>query len=75
MSYYISGLKDDIRIPVKMFNPMNLGATLGLPKLQEEYVLSSRKPWRPNGHCADKWPVNQVGLKDLMDEGNKNVPP
>ncbi|XP_040996067.1 uncharacterized protein LOC121242242 [Juglans microcarpa x Juglans regia] len=75
MSCYISGLKDDIRVPVKMCNPMNLGAALGLAKLQEEYVLSSRKPWRPNPHFAEKWPVNQNTLKDFSDEGIKNALP
>ncbi|KAF5468849.1 hypothetical protein F2P56_012962 [Juglans regia] len=75
MSCFISGLKDEIRIPVKMFNPLNLGAAFSLAKLQEEHVLSSRKSWRSNNHFGDKWPVEQVALADLANKGPKNLFP
>ncbi|XP_042958134.1 uncharacterized protein LOC122293691 [Carya illinoinensis] len=73
MSCFISGLMDEIRIPVKMFNPLNLGAAFGLAKLQEEYVLSSRKSWRQTSHFADKWPVYNERLVDSSSRGQKEV--
>lgn len=54
LSCFISGLKDEIRIPVKMFNPRSLGAAFGLAKLQEELVMSSRKSWKQNVSFGDK---------------------
>ena len=42
MSCFLSGLKDEIRLPVRMLNPQSLNATFGLAKIQEEYVLSVR---------------------------------
>ncbi|XP_042987252.1 uncharacterized protein LOC122315435 isoform X1 [Carya illinoinensis] len=75
MSCFISGLKDDIRIPVKMFNPLNLGAAFGLAKLQEEYVLSSRKSWRPANHYADKWSINNTGFTDSVSKDHKSLLP
>jgi hypothetical protein len=41
---FLSGLKDEIRLPMRMLNPANLVATFGLAKLQEKYILSSRRP-------------------------------
>jgi hypothetical protein len=46
LSCFLSGLKDDIRLPVRMLHPPTLGAAFGLAKLQEEYLLSFRKPLR-----------------------------
>ncbi|KAF5468520.1 hypothetical protein F2P56_012664 [Juglans regia] len=44
LSCFVSGLKDEIRLPVKMFNPVNLGAAFGLAKIQEEYLSAVKKP-------------------------------
>ncbi|XP_062167070.1 uncharacterized protein LOC133873370 [Alnus glutinosa] len=46
LSCFLSGLKDDIRLPVRMLHPPNLVAAFGLAKLQEEYLLTSRRPLR-----------------------------
>ncbi|XP_075643266.1 uncharacterized protein LOC142614597 [Castanea sativa] len=48
LSCFLSGLKDEIRLPVKMFNPKTLNSAFGLAKIQEEYLLSNiriTKPW------------------------------
>lgn len=45
---FLSCLKDEIRLPVKMFSPINLGVAFGLAKIQEECILSSRRSWRNN---------------------------
>ena len=33
LSCFLSGLKEEIRLPVKMFNPLNLNAAFGLAKI------------------------------------------
>ena len=43
LSCFLSGLKDEVRLPVKMLNPKNLNKAFGLAKIQEEYLLSSKK--------------------------------
>ena len=43
LSCFLSGLKDEVRLPVKMLNPNNLNEAFGLAKIQEEYLLSSKK--------------------------------
>lgn len=46
LSYFLSGLKDEIGVPKRQLNSINFSPTLGLAKVQEEYVLSSRKALR-----------------------------
>ena len=43
LSCFLSGLKDEIRLPVRMLNPQSLNEAFGLAKIQEEYVLSYKK--------------------------------
>ena len=43
LSCFLSGLKEEIRLPLKMFNPQNLSTAFGLAKIQEEYLYASRK--------------------------------
>ena len=43
LSCFLSGLKNEVRLPVKMLNPKNLNEAFGLAKIQEEYLMSSRK--------------------------------
>lgn len=44
LSCFLSGLKDEIKLPVRMFNPPNLITAYGLAKIQEEHVLLNRRP-------------------------------
>ena len=39
----MSRLKDEIKLLVRMLNPQNLNATFGLAKIQEEYLMTSRR--------------------------------
>jgi hypothetical protein len=39
----LGGLKNDIRLPVRMFKPQTLLAAYGLAKVQEEYVLTGMR--------------------------------
>ena len=43
LSCFLSGLKDEIRLPVRMLSPQSLNAAFGLAKIQEEYVMSCRR--------------------------------
>jgi hypothetical protein len=46
LSCFLSGLKDEIRLPLRMLNPTTLNDAFGLAKIQEEYVMSTRRPFR-----------------------------
>ena len=43
LSCFLSGLKDEIRLPMRMLNPQSLNEAFGLAKIQEEYELSCKK--------------------------------
>ena len=43
LSCFLNDLRDEIRLPVKMFNPKTLNEAFGLAKIQEKYVMSSKK--------------------------------
>ncbi|XP_059456454.1 uncharacterized protein LOC132186493 [Corylus avellana] len=43
VSCFLGGLKDEIRLPVRMFKPQSLLAAYGLAKVQEEHVLNGRR--------------------------------
>ena len=43
VSCFLGGLKDDIRLLVRMFKPQTLLVAYGLAKVQEEYVLTRRR--------------------------------
>ncbi|KAF5476973.1 hypothetical protein F2P56_003657 [Juglans regia] len=46
LSCFLSGLKDEIRLPLRMFNPHNLTAAFGLARIQEEYINNAKKPMK-----------------------------
>ena len=43
LSCFLSGLKDAIRLPIRMLNPQSLNEAFGLSKIQEEYNWSYKK--------------------------------
>ena len=43
LSCFLNGLRDEIRLPVKMLNPKTLNEAFGLAKIQKKYVMSSKK--------------------------------
>ena len=43
LSCFLSGMKEEIRFPIKMFNPQALSTAFGLAKIQEECLNASRK--------------------------------
>lgn len=56
-------------MPIRMLNPFNLSATLGLAKIQDEYVLSSIKASRIGGYGGDN---QSYGSGDRFHKGNAN---
>ena len=46
LSCFLSGLKDEVRLPVRMLNPLTLIAAFGLAKIQEEYLLSCKRSYK-----------------------------
>ena len=48
LSCFLSGLKDEVRLPVKMLHPKNLNEAFGLAKIQEEYLNSSHRSQKPS---------------------------
>ena len=47
LSYFLSGLKDEVRLPLKMLHPKNLNEAFGLAKILEEYLNNSCRSQRP----------------------------
>ena len=46
LSCFLSGLKDEVRLPVRMSNPFTLIAAFGLAKIQEEYLMSCKRSYK-----------------------------
>lgn len=44
VSWLIGGLKDEIRVEVKMFKPTSLMAAIGLARLEEEWTSIKKQP-------------------------------
>ncbi|XP_023874530.2 uncharacterized protein LOC111987066 [Quercus suber] len=49
LSCFLSGLRDEIRLPVRMLNPKSLNEAFGLAKIQEGYNGSCRKFYKFQG--------------------------
>jgi hypothetical protein len=47
LSCFMSGMKDEIRLAVKMQGPRNLGEAYALAKIQEEYMATVKRSTRP----------------------------
>ena len=43
LSCFLNGLKDEVRLPLRMLGPNNLNEAFGLAKMQEEYLWSCRR--------------------------------
>ena len=48
MSCFLSGLKDIVRLAMKMFRAKSLNEAFGLAKIQEEYLISSHRGYKPS---------------------------
>uniref|UniRef100_A0A7N2MU35 Retrotransposon gag domain-containing protein n=1 Tax=Quercus lobata TaxID=97700 RepID=A0A7N2MU35_QUELO len=43
LSCFLSGLKDEMKLPMRMLNPQSLNEAFGLSKIQEEYIWSCKR--------------------------------
>ncbi|XP_042953537.1 uncharacterized protein LOC122290073 [Carya illinoinensis] len=66
----INGLKDEVRLLLKMFNPTSLIGAFGLAKIQEEYLISARKALKPGGDRSILPTVNKPLGGDPFTEGS-----
>ena len=46
LSVFFSGQRDEIRLPIRTLVPKSLNEAFGLAKIQEEYLLSSKKNFK-----------------------------
>ena len=53
LSCILSGLKDEIRFPIRMLVPKSLNDEFGLTKIQEEFLISNRKSFKPVTDVVD----------------------
>jgi len=72
LSFFLGGLKPEIRFLVRMFNPKNLVEAYSLPKIQEENILNNTKNIRP--WISNQFRSNMVGgTAEFTVGGNKGV--
>lgn len=43
LNCFLSSLRDDVWLPIRMLNPINLNVAFGLAKIQEEYLNSTKR--------------------------------
>jgi hypothetical protein len=61
LNCFLGGLKDDICLPVRMFNLRTLMDAYSLAKIQEEYLVSSRKSFKPSWNSTSFQHINSGG--------------
>ena len=75
LSCFLSGLRDEIRLAVRMQNPRTLSATFGIAKIQDEYLFTCKKVYRPF-HESSKinWQESLMKKHDSKAESSTKVP-
>lgn len=63
LSYFLSGLKDEMRLPMRVLNPSTLIAAFGLAKIQEKYLLECKKTYKGS---QDQTKPSLLGLPRLV---------
>ena len=70
LSCILSGLKDEIRFPIRMLVPKSLNDAFGLAKIQEEFLISNRKSFKP---VTDVSRPSILGLPKLEGRNDSKV--
>lgn len=65
LSFFLSGLKDEIRLPIKMLNPISLSAAYGLAKILEEYLSTTKRALKPTSERS----VGKYGRPHSQNQG------
>jgi hypothetical protein len=56
LNCFMSGLKDEVRLAIKMQGPRTLGEAYALAKIQEQYLANVKRSTRPSGEAnKDNW--------------------
>ncbi|KAF5447657.1 hypothetical protein F2P56_033191, partial [Juglans regia] len=72
LSCFLSGLKDEIRLQVRMFNPKDLLSAYSLAKLQEESVSVYKKQFRSGGYHESGILKNSPNNHQSIQKHNHN---
>ena len=70
LSCFLSGLNDEIRLPVRMLVPKFLNYAFWLAKIQEEFLISNRKSFKP---ILDISKPSILGLPKLEGRNDSKV--
>ena len=70
LSCFLSGLRDEIRLLVRMLVPKSLNEAFGLAKIQEEYLLSSKKNFKS---VVDNGKPSILGLPKLKTKIDSRI--
>lgn len=65
---FLSGILDEIWLPVHMLNPLTLNDAFGLAKIQEKYVWSTRKAGKLSSTNSLSSPVDGIFFKPTPKE-------
>uniref|UniRef100_A0A2N9FIE8 Integrase catalytic domain-containing protein n=1 Tax=Fagus sylvatica TaxID=28930 RepID=A0A2N9FIE8_FAGSY len=72
LSCFMSGLRDDVRLAVKMQGPRGLGEAYALAKIQEEYLATCRRGYRSGfDNTRNNW--QSAPLAQPVPEGEEGV--
>ena len=75
LSCFLSGLRDKVRLVVRMQNPRTLSATFRLAKIQEEYLSTCKKVYRPFSESSrSNWQEQPIEKYDSKSESKARVP-
>ncbi|XP_075650145.1 uncharacterized protein LOC142620705 [Castanea sativa] len=75
LSCFLSGLRDEVRLAVRMQNPRTLTAAFGLAKIQEEYLTTCKKVYRPFSESSrSNWQEPSTEKYDSKSESKTRVP-
>jgi hypothetical protein len=67
---FLSSLKDEIRLPLRLLSPRNLNKAFAMAKIQEECVLNSRRTSKFNTYTNLNWQNNRGNMVgDVKLEG------
>ena len=73
LSCFFSGLKDEIRLPMRMLVPKSLNDAFGLAKIQEEFLISNRKSFKPVTDVSRPSSLGLPKLEGRNDSDRKSV--
>jgi hypothetical protein len=62
LTCFLSGLKDEIRLPLRLMNPQNLNNAFAMAKIQEECVLNSRRTSKFSSYTNLNWQNNRSNM-------------